>query len=277
MIQNIVKLANSFHNKGFKNKAGRIDNYIIKCAQENREPSMEDLLEQEEWLSKEDVDPENYMSFEGIEDEVVDPEISMQEEDKGMEAQKTLEELMKTQEAELLRGEEQQSIMEELSQVLMRGEFDSKRDPAAINTPFRPMITPEASDILEDFLKLADMLDAKDKFKEADIITDLMEKLAEPGGFDDMFDNHDEDFESEEPSDEDLMALEDPEDEDNHFFILLGFVERVAKGMYMSQDAAQKAAEDLLNGFDTEHGIQELIEHEAPEALPDNVMEFPGR
>jgi len=279
MIKALIKIATRLDKEGKVNKADRLDNFIMKYAQEGKEPSPEDLLKEEGWLAEEGIDPYTLTeteAFEGLEgDDLIVADEYM---DGGYpeDIKKMMLELNQMQEREVKTELDQQSIIEQLSKVLMQGAEQGMEDPSRFDTG--NFITPEAS-MINDITKLADMLDEKGMHLQADYFTNILKKMAEPGDFDDMFDDMDmppiDDSDYEEPSNEELEDLEDPFYKDNQFYLLLGFVERVANGMYMNLDTAKIEAQNLVKSFDTSHKTLEMPKEDPqPPSQPDNVVRF---
>jgi hypothetical protein len=283
MIQKLInKIANKLDSQGKFDKADRLDNFVMKFAQEDREPTMEELMAEEKWLEDEGIDPysmtdEDAMSGLEGEDRGAAEEFlggRSPEDIRGM-----ISKLQNNQDVDVQREVEQQGIMQQLSDALLQGRQRESQDPMRVDRG--QFMMPEASSFMTDLVKLSDMLDEQGMHKEADYFTNMLEKIAQEGP-DDFFGEEgglDDWDDAMEPTTEELTDMEGGEDD--QFYQLLGFVERVSKGMYMDMSAAQDAARDLINGFDLDSGVPdpdpELESSQSTSDFePDNILEFPG-
>lgn len=277
MIQKLIKLANKFDLEGQERKADRLDFYIQKCAQEDREPTMEELLAEEKWLEEEGIMSDEDLA-EGLSDEDAEAArkyLAGEPLDVGGVSNSELESMIKELEAlsrqDLQVGLSQQQLMDRLSDLLLEGKRKESKNPERVD--MGQFITPEAS-FLNDLVKLSDMLDQEKMYKEADFFTAMIRKIAGDGP-DDFFDSFDEELEDlEDLSTEELeRMMKEDESEDDKFYSMLGFVEKMAMGMFISLDAAQQAAKDLIQGFDKSYGVP-AMPMDRPPRLPDNILKF---
>lgn len=162
--------------------------------------------------------------------------------------------------------------------------------------------------MFEELAELADELDRRGKYTQADMVENIIRKLAQedPGDLDDLFDDpetyeeDDEDLEEEEvftppfggpPRYEaggleaDIITLpgtemefeEEEEDEDIGFlFDFVSFVNALAEGAYVSIEEAQVAAVELMEKYDHMMKDDELEEPEPEPTGAGQVIEFPG-
>lgn len=283
MINSLIKLANTFDYNGKTKQANKLNKYILKCAEEDIEPSAEDLMNEEKWLQDEGIDPYSIETdYPSEEDEMMIEEPSSIGGDHG--AQDLLRRLKEMQEDDVNSEMTQQMIMDELSNLLFQGKVERKLSGESLgDLPFQsnnPLVG-EASLRINDIVRLADLLDSKGRHKEADYFDRLAVKLAQ-GGPDDFFGDDDEDSDLyddddfDAPSDEDMSELS--EDEDDTFYMMLEFISKVADGMFVSLQAAQEEANSILMGHDTKDGVYDAPKSFEPKALPaDNVLKFPGQ
>jgi len=279
MINSLIKLASKFAYEGEPQKADRLNQYILKCADNDEEPTMEDLMLEEHWLSEEGLDPdalkdEDAASGLAGHDRNV-AEKYMQSDGKGLN--ELFMKLKQIQEDDVSGEMEQQLLMDQISALLMNKE----EQPDELGLPFMtqsPMVG-EAS-LLSKTVKLADTFDRLGRYKDADFFDKLSRKIAADGpddffGDEDDFDMY-EDSDEDAPSDSEISELEG--EEDDQFYQLLGFVSKVAEGMFMSLEAAQEEASKLIRSHDTQEGVySQTGQPGGMQVQPDNVLEFPGQ
>ena len=136
MISKLIKIANKFDSEGKVDKADRLDNSILKYAQEDREPTPEDLMREEEWLSDEGVNPYALSEEDALEGLEGDDEIVAEEYMDGAypeDIKKMMVELNQMQDREGKMDKKQQHIMDQLSQVLMQGAQSERSDPSRLD------------------------------------------------------------------------------------------------------------------------------------------------
>lgn len=259
MIKFLVKLANIYDRLGQTEKADRLDAFLDKYAQEDREPTPEDLLAEEEWL-KEEIDPEE------DEDILEDLEESDREVAESYLSGTNPEDIMKElQEVK----KEQKEILRHLSELMMH------QNPPA-----------EAS-LAQDFQKLADLLDQHKMHRHADVFDKMLTKMAQGLPPDDDFESSEfpgsdsyEDLDDfPEPSTEELMKLEEETKEETIIHDIVRFLEKLRDSEFLTLDEAEDEAELLLREYDEITGFQdpkpEIPMPEPP--LPENVLQFPKK
>lgn len=268
MLSKIIAMANFYDLVNQSKKADRLDNFVKKVIASGKEPTIEELMQEEKWLENEDLSDQSLL--EGLTGEDL------------AQAQAYLASLEELQTQDLEREQQQQETLSDLSRLLQ----NVKKTPDML--PYQMPITPEAS-ITQDFAKLADILDQHGLTKHADFFDRYLSKIAaEPPDDDDDFDddNHHRSWEDEldeldEPSTEELLEIEG--EPDMAMSEMLSFVSQLAEGMFISLEAAVTAAKEVLKKYDQEFNIPDLedLEIEDDEDLfedetPSNVIEFPS-
>jgi hypothetical protein len=265
----IIKLAETFDKLGQIKKADRLDMFLQKYAEEeDREPTPEELFEEEEWLKKEyetqsfddQLSEDEWLKDEplaGLEgDDLKSAELYLQ----GMDPAEIKQYLIDIK-------KEQQEILKQLSLLL------SEKDSSPDMLPHQMPITPEAS-LRADFKKLADILDSNKLYKHADVVDKILTKMAQ-GLPPDDFDGDDLDFDDDdiEPTTDELMKIDS--EYENRF---LDVIQSLADGVYSTLEDAQDAAREALKLYDAEFGVPEKEEQDLELDLgpePDNVLKFP--
>lgn len=235
ILKQLIKLANVYDKMGQTKKADRLDAFINKWAQAEKEPTLEDLEKEEDWLKQEGIttddgedDGQTYFEedpLEGLEGDDLEiannylnqstPDIAAMLQDLEIQKNRILEQLGKLQESEY--------------------------QPEITPLPLKP----EAS-LMRDLEKLATMLDEQKLFKHASFFDGLLTKLAQGVLPDDLFDDTDaDDFDM---VDEDIL----PEDDsmmgavENFETGSIEFLQTLADGEFSSLEEAQDRAKELL-------------------------------
>jgi len=284
MIKQLVQLATTLDSQGKYVKADRLDSFIMRWAQQDwdREPTPEELMAEEAWLEEEGIDPYSLTEEDALEGlEGNDMEIAKQYMRGGDldEIEEMLRTLTEQQEREIDTEFDQSRLLQQLSEMLAQDRIDISEAPeSSLLMPFqREQMVGEAS-LAQDLVKLSNILDARGMHTEADFFDGMLQRLAMGPGDDDWdndwnFPGMDQ-WDIPEPSTEELMEMES-EEEDDYVFQLLGFVNKVAKGMFMSLQAAQLEAKQLMDRHDSDLGVYKDVEKPAP-YTPPNVIRFPG-
>lgn len=233
ILQKLAKLANVYDKMGQTKKADRLDEFINKWAQEDKEPTMEDLMGEEEWLKEEGITTDD--GDEGdeggetyFEEDILEGLDEPDQEVASNYLNSSTEDI-----ASMLRDLENQKnkIMQELSKL-------QGFEPEITNLP----LTPEAS-LMRDFEKLATALDKIKFHKHASFFDHLLTKLAQGVPPNDLFDDTDaDDFGLAEEINEDTV-IEDPEQVESE---MMEFLHTLADGEVASLEEAQSRARDIL-------------------------------
>jgi hypothetical protein len=289
MIQKLIKLANKYDSENETAKADRLDRFIMKYADGDEEPTLEQILAEEGWLEEEGISPDALTDEDAMRG--LEGEDAMVAENylggmKTEEIEAMIREISESQEQELreisdeqAKANEQKFLMDRLSEVLMQGKEVARDNP--MRPPGEEYDWAQAS-LYKDLVKLSDMLDEQNMHKEADFFDKMLNKIAQEGPEDFFGDDDYEDEESaifEDPSTEELSDLSS----DDYLFLFMEFADKIANGMFMNMEAAQKEAEGLIKKYDDDHGTydmppeQENREFAEDEKELEDVLQFPGK
>lgn len=246
MLNAIVKLANIYDKLGDNLKADALDSFLTKYISAGKEPSPKDLFQEESWIAEDVEDPTKDLFGDDL-----------------MTAKLYLDGHNPNDIPELLQQlkSQQQDILSALSKLL-----PGNKTIDAL--PKQLPITPEAS-LLNDFQKLADLLDQNKLFKQADNVDKILAKFAQGLPPDD------DDF--EEPTTQELKKMENEPDE--FLYQALDLLQLIVDGKFNSLQDVQDEVADLLKSYDSSFNVQDNFESdfadiEVLDDLPDNVIPF---
>lgn len=274
-LSQLAKLANVYDQMGQTKKADRLDIFINKWAEEEKEPTMEDLMGEEKWLKEEGIVTDDGDDGETYFEE--DPLEGLSEMDHGigkafLEAGSDIPALLQQ------LDEQRKRILDQL-QALQ--DDQPKFEPEISNLP----LTPEAS-LMRDLEKLATLLDEQQMYKHASFFDGMLTKLAQGVPPNDLFDETDADDLEQEFKDIDYIGpTETPETpetpeaswEDKEMdiqFAALDLLQAIAQGEVVSLEEIKNEAQEILQEYQQLMSSAEKDEVAQPEKPLGQVIEF---
>lgn len=287
MKNKIISLANHFDFRGETQKADKIDSFIAKYSNKDVEPTMEQLLEEEEWLKEEGIyselnDDNKLLSGLSPEDRMVSEKYLGLESDPDFirdDVEETTEN-MRSDIHEQLRNEydefgdyipqvdinSSQDLLDYVNSDMIAKD-EAKSDPSLL--PYQRPIDIEAS-LNQDLVKLSDMLDEKGFMKLSDKVDYYLFKSATnsdkktplheldqiiddemPSEFDRSLDdeNHHSIDDDEEPSTDELKAMEN--DDEQIFYDCIMLLDEIASNELTDLNEIKEKARKILMDYDS--------------------------